>query len=430
MFNLANVTFDKVKIRDLVESQYAGEWGDESYFPNANVIRATEIKNDGEINYSTAVKRKIDPQQLERKKLHCGDILVEGSGGSPTQPVGRIAYFNKNSDENFICSNFFRVIRLKSNINSKYIFWLLHYIYFQPIIMRFQQQTTGLINFKFQEYLDLEISVPSSPKDQEYIARVLDNLQNLINLQKDIIRKLVSKKQGLLNDLLTRGVDSHGNLRPSYEDAPDLYQETELGFIPKEWDVQKINAYLVSDAGIKPGPFGSSVKKEFYKADGFKIYGQEQVIAGNQHIGDYYISESKFNELIDFAVKENDILISLVGTIGKVLRLSSPLKKGIINPRLMRLRPNTQLCNPNFLAILLASDFYVNQVTAKAGGGTMPVINKSIISSISVPIIPIDEQMKIVEIYNGIDTKYKLEINNLKKLQKMKKGLLQDLLQN
>ena len=96
----------------------------------------------------------------------------------------------------------------------------------------------------------------------------------------------------------------------------------------------------------------------------------------------------------------------------------------------MRLRPNTQLCNPNFLAILLASDFYVNQVTAKAGGGTMPVINKSIISSVSVPIIPIDEQMKIVEIYNGIDTKYKLEINNLKKLQKMKKGLLQDLLQN
>lgn len=276
---------------------------------------------------------------------------------------------------------------------------------------------------------NLDIPLPEIAV-QRKIVKVLDTLDLEIEQTKGIIGKLENSKAGLLNDLLTCGVNLHGNLRPSYEDAPDLYQETELGFIPKEWDVQKINAYLVSDAGIKPGPFGSSVKKEFYKADGFKIYGQEQVIAGNQHIGDYYISESKFNELIDFAVKENDILISLVGTIGKVLRLSSPLKKGIINPRLMRLRPNTQLCNPNFLAILLASDFYVNQVTAKAGGGTMPVINKSIISSVSVPIIPIDEQMKIVEIYNGIDTKYKLEINNLKKLQKMKKGLLQDLLQN
>lgn len=276
---------------------------------------------------------------------------------------------------------------------------------------------------------NLDIPLPEIAV-QRKIVKVLDTLDLEIEQTKGIIGKLENSKAGLLNDLLTCGVDSQGNLRPSYEDAPDLYQETELGFIPKEWDAQKINAYLVSDAGIKPGPFGSSVKKEFYKADGFKIYGQEQVIAGNQHIGDYYISESKFNDLIDFAVKENDILISLVGTIGKVLRLSLPLKKGIINPRLMRLRPNIQLCNPNFLAILLASDFYVNQVTAKAGGGTMSVINKSIISSVSVPIIPIDEQMKIVEIYNGIDTKYKLEINNLKKLQKMKKGLLQDLLQN
>ncbi|WPC35493.1 restriction endonuclease subunit S [Acinetobacter sp. YWS30-1] len=349
-------------------------------------------------------------------------LLAEDGGDFDNYHTKPIAY--RVSGKSWVNNHAHVLKAIPEVLDNDYLYWALVH----KNIVKF---VSGGTRSKLNQSELRKIEIPYfSIEKQKKISFVLNKIEIQTDLTKDLIAKLNKKKRGLSNDLLTRGVDSHGNLRPSYDDAPDLYQETELGFIPKEWDAQKINAYLVSDAGIKPGPFGSSVKKEFYKADGFKIYGQEQVIAGNQHIGDYYISESKFNDLIDFAVKENDILISLVGTIGKVLRLSSPLKKGIINPRLMRLRPNIQLCNPNFLAILLASDFYVNQVIAKAGGGTMPVINKSIISSVSVPIIPIDEQMKIVEIYNGIDTKYKLEINNLKKLQKMKKGLLQDLLQN
>lgn len=422
MFNLANVTFDKVKIRDLVESQYAGEWGDESYFPNANVIRATEIKNDGEINYSTAVKRKIDPQQLERKKLHCGDILVEGSGGSPTQPVGRIAYFNKNSDENFICSNFFRVIRLKSNINSKYIFWLLHYIYFQPIIMRFQQQTTGLINFKFQEYLDLEISVPSNPKDQEYIARVLDNLQNLINLQKDIIGKLISKKQGLLNDLLTRGVDSQGNLRPSYEDAPDLYQETELGFIPKEWEISLLDDIATRGSGHTPNKNVPS-----YWNGGIKWVS----LADSSKLDQIHISETD-KEISYLGIQNSSAVMHSKGTvilsrdagIGKSAILTDDMA---VSQHFMAWKCSKRL-NNYFLYYWLQKDKPVFENIAI--GSTIKTIGLPFFKTYKIAVPSINEQEKISAILLNADNYLSDEINKLNKLENVKIGLLKDLFQN
>ena len=69
---------------------------------------------------------------------------------------------------------------------------------------------------------------------------------------------------------------------------------------------------------IKAGPFGSSLKKEFYVQEGYKIYGQEQVIKDDMSFGNYYISEKKYKELESCKVKAGDILISLVGTYGKI----------------------------------------------------------------------------------------------------------------
>ena len=88
----------------------------------------------------------------------------------------------------------------------------------------------------------------------------------------------------------------------------------ELPELPDGWKWVNIE-YLIENrkSSIKAGPFGSSLKKEFYVPNGFKIYGQEQVISGNCTYGDYYISEEKYKELENCKVKPFDILISLVG---------------------------------------------------------------------------------------------------------------------
>ena len=85
---------------------------------------------------------------------------------------------------------------------------------------------------------------------------------------------------------------------------------------------------------IKAGPFGSSLKKEFYTNKGYKIYGQEQVIRGDVSYGDYYISEEKYTQLKSCMVQPGDLLISLVGTVGKILLIPENAEKGIIKPTL------------------------------------------------------------------------------------------------
>lgn len=271
------------------------------------------------------------------------------------------------------------------------------------------------------------VALPPLPQ-QTLIADVLDTLDTTIRRTEAIIAKLKLVKQGLLHDLLTRGIDANGELRPPQSQAPHLYKPTPLGWIPKEWDAGVIADYLDSRDGIKPGPFGSSLKKESYAASGFKVYGQEQVIAGDQDIGDYFVPSRKFLELQDFAVAANDVLVSLVGTIGKVLVLKDPLRPGLINPRLMRLRPNLSTAIPEFVELLLTSTSFVRQVVSRAGGGTMPVLNKTIISRILVPKVPVGEQRSIVNVTFATDVRCLREMDGLNKLALEKSALMDDLL--
>ena len=82
-----------------------------------------------------------------------------------------------------------------------------------------------------------EGSVTTAIAEQVKIAEVLDTLDTTIRQTEAIIEKLKQVKQGLLHDLLTRGIDANGELRPPQSQAPHLYKDSPLGWIPTEWDV-------------------------------------------------------------------------------------------------------------------------------------------------------------------------------------------------
>jgi len=153
---------------------------------------------------------------------------------------------------------------------------------------------------------------------------------------------------------------------------------------------------------VKAGPFGSAITKSMYVADGFKVYGQEQVIAGDISIGSYFISEEKFEELSSFSVQEGDILMSCVGTFGKTLLVPEKHKQGIINPRLILVRLKDDFC-PLFVQYLLSSSLVQDQLLSCLGGGTMGVINATMLKRLSLRTPPLPEQKKIAEILSGID---------------------------
>ncbi|AFZ19366.1 restriction endonuclease subunit S [Allocoleopsis franciscana] len=147
---------------------------------------------------------------------------------------------------------------------------------------------------------------------------------------------------------------------------------------------------------LKAGPFGSALKKEFYVPHGYKIYGQEQVIAENPFYGNYYIDKERYESLKSCAVKSGDILISLVGTIGKVLVLPEGIEPGIINPRLVKLSLEKRLIIVEYSKKYLESSIVRHYFSMLSHGGTMDILNLSILKTLPIPLPPLNEQRRIV----------------------------------
>ena len=157
---------------------------------------------------------------------------------------------------------------------------------------------------------------------------------------------------------------------------------------------------------LKAGPFGSALKKSDCKESGYKVYGQEHVIAQNENLNTYFIDDLKYQQLKNCAVSKGDILISLVGTIGKVLILSDDCLEGIINPRLVKLSLNQNISRiyiKYYLESVFAKDFF----KSFSHGGTMEILNLGILKQLPIPLPPIAEQLEIeyqVEnLFNKVD---------------------------
>jgi len=147
---------------------------------------------------------------------------------------------------------------------------------------------------------------------------------------------------------------------------------------------------------LKAGPFGSALKKQFYTSTGYKVYGQEQVIRGDAHFGDYFIPEEKFRELIACAIQPGDLLISLVGTTGRILVLPEDALPGIINPRLLKISLSPGNVRPEYVQIVLESPYARQFFKLNAHGGTMDVLNLGILKELAVPLPGLLEQEEIV----------------------------------
>ncbi len=171
--------------------------------------------------------------------------------------------------------------------------------------------------------------------------------------------------------------------------------------IPDRWSWTCFDEIAENDNNaLKAGPFGSSLKKSDCIADGYRIYGQEQVIAGDESLVSYYISQKKYDQLRSCAIKSGDILISLVGTIGKVLILSDKVEAGIINPRLVKLSLNEKI-ERKYIKAYIDSPIAWQFFKGFSHGGTMDILNLGILKKLPVAIPPVEEQKEIVRLVDN-----------------------------
>ncbi|MDA8133161.1 MAG: restriction endonuclease subunit S [Desulfobacteraceae bacterium] len=179
------------QIKNLIQKQVSGEWGKEVVDgEGVKVIRTANFLATGKINFENIVHRSINQRKIEQKKLIDGDILIEKSGGSPTQPVGRVVYFENPDGDTYLCNNFSSILRPNAEIVfPKYLFYSLLFNHKIGKTLRFQNKTTGIINLRLDSYLESKIPLPSI-SDQTRIATLLSKVEFLIARRKKSIADL------------------------------------------------------------------------------------------------------------------------------------------------------------------------------------------------------------------------------------------------
>ena len=374
------------KLTDICEI-ITGEWGTEITENSQNivsVIRTTNFLNNGKIDIQNKelIKREIDKKKIEQKQLKRGDIIIEKSGGSPNQPVGRVVFFDLNINEVFLCNNFTSILRVKEDINSKYIFYFLRNNYKKNKVVKYQNKTTGIINLKLQNYLNESCIFLPELKIQNKIVNILDNLENIIEKNQNYLTHLGVLIKSLFTTMF-------GDIKTNN----------------KNWEIVKLEKYINIIGGYA------------FKNIDFKSTGIPLIRIGNINSGQFkstnlvFIKENKKFE--KFKVFPNDILISLTGTVGKddygnACILGNSYSEYYLNQRNAKIEIIDKI-NKNFFLEIIKIKEVKKKLTGISRGIRQANISNKDIYNLSIPLPPIELQNKFAERIEKIE-KLKFEI--------------------
>lgn len=262
-------------------------------------------------------------------------------------------------------------------------------------------------------------------QQQREIAEILDTLDTTIRQTEAIIEKLKQVKQGLLHDLLTRGIDANGELRPPRSQAPHLYKDSTLGWIPREWDASAVATEFDVCSGITLGPHRAP------RANPRKYLRVANVQRARIDLADVAELEATEAEMANRGLAIGDLLVveghANPDEIGRCAMADEAVRGFTFQNHLFRLRA-TRL-NVSFALHWMNSEvvrsYWRTEAATSSGLNT---INRSKLSRVLVAVPPDAEQQRIVEAIAAADRRHTNESVLLSKLNVMKSGLMDDLL--
>ena len=180
------------KLIEITGKALSGEWGTDDETGNGiPVLRTTNFTNEGIVDYSNVVTRNIVKKGIEEKYLRNGDIIIEKSGGSDKQPVGRVIYFD-GPERTYLFNNFTGLLRVKNQgkWHPRYVFYSLFSNYRSGGTRTFQNKTTGLHNLKTDDYVSSFNVTEVDIATQKAICKQLDLINAIIRMRQQQLQKL------------------------------------------------------------------------------------------------------------------------------------------------------------------------------------------------------------------------------------------------
>jgi type I restriction enzyme M protein len=222
--------FPSAAISELCEFNN-GLWkGEKEPLIDVSIIRNTNFSKNGFIDWSDIAIHPVEVKQLETRKLRFGDIIVEKSGGGPTQPVGRVVIFDKKEGI-YSYSNFTSRIRvINDKVIPKYLWLVLRYFYQIGGTDKLQNQTSGIRNLDFKLYQQIQIPLPPLEIQKEIVAeiegwqKIIDGARQVVENYKPQIEIDPSWPMVELGEVC--------DINPKKSELSELSMNTEVSFVP------------------------------------------------------------------------------------------------------------------------------------------------------------------------------------------------------
>jgi type I restriction enzyme S subunit len=378
-------------------------------------VRYGEIYTD--YNYAvTKVKSYISDETASTSEpISKGDLLFTGSGET-AEDIGKAVVYLL--DEPGYAGGDLLILQPDNLIVDP-----LYLSYqWETENIRSQRRKSGQGASIFHLYADalIKIAVPLPPlPEQQKIADILSTVDENISETESLIEKTRFLKQGMIQRLLTQGI------------GHTEFKDTEVGRIPMEWEVRSTEELLIDAKGsLKIGPFGSQLKKEYLQDSGYyRVYGQENVFINDFKIGTRWLSQEMFDKLRSCEIHPGEIVISMMGTIGKCVVVPEKICPGIMDSHLIRLQPDKTKVDTIYLKYVIGESSTIqSQIKALSVGGIMDGLSSGVIKRLRFPIPSLPEQRQIAVILTTIDDQIETYLTKLTALTRLKSGLMQQLL--
>ncbi|WP_051249734.1 restriction endonuclease subunit S [Maridesulfovibrio zosterae] len=339
-------------------------------------------------------------------------LLAEDGGHFEEYQDRSIAY--KITGKSWV-NNHAHILRVKTGHSFEFVFYSLEH---KNVLAFIKGGTRSKLNQN--ELRIVEFDCPPLPQ-QRKIAKILTTVDNQIEKTEELIAKYESVKQGMMQDLFTRGVDENGKLRPKREDAPELYKETELGWVPREWEVKSLAAI---SSVIDPQPDHRTPKEvvngiPYIGIGEFDNDGQINFRKARKISYTAYKKQKK-----SFSIDEGDFIFGKIGTIGSPKKLYSSTEYAL-SANVILVKPYE---TPMFLFFWISCPRAEQLVNQKLHTTSQPAFGIQKLREFLIPLPLLNERLAIEKLFHNIARSIKAENTNLTKLKHLKTALMQDLL--
>jgi type I restriction enzyme S subunit len=365
------------KLIEITGKAISGEWGqDDKDNSGIPVLRTTNFTNNGSINFDNVVTRKIKGRNVEKKILRAGDIIVEKSGGSDKQPVGRVVLF-EGTEKRYLFNNFTGLLRVKDTKKwlSKYVFYSMFSNYKKGGTRKYENRTTGLHNLKLDDYISkFEVSEAEILK-QKTICDCLDEISKIAKNKK---RQIVDLDQLVQ----ARFVEMFGSYPIN----------------PKVWDIVRIRDVVKEVKYGTSRPATQAGKYPYLRMNNITYNGELE-------LSDIKYIDVPKTELSNCTVQYGDVLFNRTNSkelVGKTC-VYNQNNMMVLAGFIIRIRVNERVL-PQFLSTYLNTDFSKKMLAAmcKTAIGQAN-INAQELQNICIYVPPIKLQEEFVKFKKQID---------------------------